>query len=73
MNMYAMIHLQKLIAKHLGVKVGQYVDDSDSYHVYDRNFSQFERLLKTISLSRAQKRPSWADSSILKIFHEGVQ
>ncbi len=73
MNMYAMIHLQKLIAKHLGVKVGQYVDDSDSYHVYDRNVHQFEKLLKTISLSRAQKRSSWADSSILKIFHEDLQ
>ncbi len=68
MNMYVMVNLQKLIAEKLGVKVGQYVDDSDSYHVYDRNFSQFEKMLETVSLSRSKGRASpWSDSSVLKM------
>ncbi len=68
MNMYALIRLQGAIADRLGVKVGQYVDDSDSYHVYDRNFKQLERFVATVEASRTTGRSPWAESSILKMF-----
>ena len=67
MNMYALVHLQKSIAEKLGVKVGQYVDDSDSYHVYDRNFKQLKKFVKTVDASKKTGRSPWAPSSILDV------
>ena len=64
MNMYAMVQLQKYMAEKLKVKVGQYVDDSDSYHVYDRNFRQFDQILQTSSTHKSR----WVNSSTLKMF-----
>jgi len=68
MNMYALTRLQEVIADRLAVKVGRYVDDSDSYHVYDRNFKQLERFVATVKSSRTSGRSAWADSSVLKVF-----
>lgn len=68
MNMYAMTLLQKKIAEEIGVKVGRYVDDSDSYHVYDRNFKGLEQFASAVDASRKSGRPSWLQSSSLKIF-----
>jgi thymidylate synthase len=73
-NMLAMVHLQKKIADSLGVKVGQYVDDSDSYHVYYDVFPDFERCIKTIKLRIEQEakgektRPRWVNSSFFDSF-----
>jgi thymidylate synthase len=68
MNMYALTLLQKLIADKVGVKVGRYVDDSDSYHVYDRNFKSLERFSSAVEASKKSGRPSWMPSDSLKIF-----
>jgi thymidylate synthase len=65
MNMYALVHLQKMIADSLNVKVGQYVDDSDSYHVYENRIIDFERAIKTIRSRRNQGLTNWKDSSVL--------
>ena len=68
MNIYAITLLQKMIADKIGTKVGRYVDDSDSYHVYDRNFKNLERFASAVEASKKSGRPSWMPSSSLKIF-----
>jgi len=68
MNMYAMIQLQKMIADKLGVRVGRYVDDSDSYHVYDRNFKNLEQFISAVEASKRSGRQTWIQSTSLKIF-----
>jgi thymidylate synthase len=68
MNMYALTLLQRMIADKIGVKVGRYVDDSDSYHVYDRNFKSLERFASAVEASKKSGRPSWMPSESLKIF-----
>jgi thymidylate synthase len=68
MNMYALTLLQKMIADKIGVKVGRYVDDSDSYHVYDRNFKSLERFASAVESSSKNGRPTWMTSDSLKIF-----
>ncbi|MFX1474141.1 MAG: thymidylate synthase [Promethearchaeota archaeon] len=53
LNMYALTLLQKRVAEHISeklgkeVKVGQYVDVSDSFHVYGRAQDSLDRFLKT--------------------------
>lgn len=73
MNMYAMINLQRSIADKLNLKVGQYVDDSDSYHVYDRNFTQLDKFIETILHLRTIGKSPWTESSTLKIFKHKSQ
>jgi len=68
MNMYALTLLQRMVADKIGVKVGRYVDDSDSYHVYDRNFKSLERFASAVEASKKSGRPSWMPSDSLKIF-----
>ncbi len=68
MNMYALTLLQRMIADKIGVRVGRYVDDSDSYHVYDRNFKSLERFSSAVEASKKSGRPSWMPSDSLKIF-----
>jgi thymidylate synthase len=68
MNMYALTLLQRMIAEKIGVKAGRYVDDSDSYHVYDRNFKSLERFASAVEASKRSSRPSWMPSDSLKIF-----
>lgn len=41
MNAFAFICLQEIVAKKLGVEVGQYVQRSESYHVYESEFNTF--------------------------------
>lgn len=65
MNMYALVQLQRMMADRLHVKVGQYVDDSDSYHVYGNKMSEFDRTIKTIRSRRSQGLSNWKDSSLL--------
>ena len=48
MNMFALVQLQVRIAKRVSeltntdIKVGRYVDISDSYHIYGKNIKEFE-------------------------------
>lgn len=68
MNMYAMTLLQRMIADKIELKAGRYVDDSDSYHVYDRNFRSLERFATAIEASKKSGRPTWMPSASLKLF-----
>lgn len=47
-NMYAMTELQKLIAHELGVKIGTYIDFSNSLHIYEKDFPQVEHFLNVL-------------------------
>jgi thymidylate synthase len=69
MNMYALIRLQEAIAERIGVKVGRYVDDSDSYHVYDRNFESLNNFVARVEAARRTGRTIWIPSDTLKNFH----
>jgi len=57
-----------MIADKIGVKVGRYVDDSDSYHVYDRNFKNLEQFMSAVEASKRNGRQTWMPSSSLEIF-----
>lgn len=70
LNMYALIQLQKLIANKIGVKVGQYVDFSDSYHVYQRNLKQLDNFLQTVEKQREKGISPWIPSGLLKKFRK---
>jgi thymidylate synthase len=55
MNMFALVFLQQKIAARINeligreVKLGRYVDFSDSYHIYGKNIAEFEgRFMKAI-------------------------
>lgn len=63
-NMFAFIHLQKLIADKLNVKIGQYVDYSDSYHVYGQHFDSARKFLKAIETMK-DKKARWVNKSFL--------
>ena len=62
MNIFALTDLQKIIAqevsKRIGrpAKVGRYVDNSSSYHIYGSYFKDFEGFLKTIKTKTFEKR-----------------
>ena len=47
-NVYAMIELGKMIAKRLGLKLIQYVDLSNSLHIYESDFKDVEAVFKTL-------------------------
>lgn len=65
MNMYAIIHLQKRMAERLGTEVGQYIDDSDSYHIYSYNIKSVEKLLDTARTLREKGTSPYENSSLL--------
>ncbi|MBN2424435.1 MAG: hypothetical protein JXR46_05595 [Calditrichaceae bacterium] len=63
MNMFALIQLQKKIADRIAelsgrqVKIGRYVHQADSYHVYGSSFRDFEeRFLKSVSAMKFEDR-----------------
>lgn len=63
MNMFALVQLQKKIAERIAelsnkvVKLGRYVHQADSYHIYGSNFIEFEtRFLKSIKKLSFEQR-----------------
>jgi len=60
MNMYALTLMQALIAKRLSerlgrrVEVGEYIDVSNSYHIYESDWERVEGFVR-----RAQSEPLW--------------
>ena len=65
MNIYALTTLQKRIADELSVKIGsvilpgEYIDFSNSYHIYDVDFVKVEGLVKRASESGWKER-AWS-------------
>lgn len=75
LNMYALTLLQKRVADHVSeklgkeVKVGQYVDVSDSFHVYGRAQDSLDRFLKTArSLPPDQKQ--WTTEQLRELINQ---
>jgi thymidylate synthase len=62
MNMWALTNLQKIIADKLGVEAGQYVDTSESFHVYEENFQRVQNVVNLAKARRESGRPVWLNS-----------
>ncbi len=77
MNIYVLTELQKIISERLSenlktfVKVGRYVDISDSYHIYGSYFAEFERFLKLVR-ERDFKDRTWDTSFAIPFFKSAL-
>ena len=62
MNIFALTDLQKVIAEKVSekiarpVKIGRYVDITDSYHIYGSYFDQFKGFLETLKKKTFEQR-----------------
>ena len=63
MNMFVLVQLQKKIAERISeisgnvIKLGRYVHQADSYHIYGSNFQEFnERFLKSFEKLTFEQR-----------------
>ena len=62
MNIFALTDLQKVIAEKISekiarpVKIGRYVDITDSYHIYGSYFDQFKGFLETLKKKTFEQR-----------------
>ena len=65
MNCFALIDLQKSVAKRISekagreVKLGRYVDESDSYHVYGHRLEDFEERFLKLCRARSFEDRTW--------------
>lgn len=75
MNIFAITDLQKLIALRISeklgyeIKVGRYVDISDSFHVYGSYYEEFKGFLKTVE-TRSFEHRTWNTEFAEPMFHE---
>lgn len=63
MNMYGLTALQQWMASLLGVRVGKYVDISDSFHIYGSCYKEFEGFLRTLD-SRTFEERTWTTEEL---------
>ena len=70
MNMYAFIELQSLVARRVGVEVGEYIHIADSFHIYGSYFDEFQGFLKTVQNRKAEDRV-WDSEFAREMFIEG--
>ncbi|MGC9529304.1 MAG: thymidylate synthase [Candidatus Bipolaricaulaceae bacterium] len=72
MNMYALTELQRHLAGRLAqmtghlVQVGQYLDISDSYHIYGADFPDMERFLRSLARRSFQER-TWTTAEARRL------
>lgn len=75
MNIFAMTDLQRIIAQKIAkkigyeVKVGRYVDITDSAHIYGSYFSEFEHFLETVKKRSFEER-TWTTEFATPMFEE---
>lgn len=75
MNMFAITELQRLIAQRVSeklgteIKVGRYVDISDSFHIYGSYYEEFKGFLKTIE-TRSYEQRTWNTEFAEPMFQE---
>lgn len=78
MNMFALIELQVKLAGQLSqrtgksVRVGRYVDISDSFHIYGSYFEEFKRFLETIQ-NRTFEQKTWTTKFAHPFFEEAKE
>ena len=78
MNIFALTDLQRHIAEEISkkikkeVKVGRYVDFSDSYHIYGSYFNEFKKFLESVEKRSFESRV-WdsKDEIVQSAFEEG--
>jgi len=76
MNMFALVSLQEYIAKKLSdrigeeVRLGRYVDWSDSYHIYGRRFESFRNGFLKIVEKRTFEERTWTRHFAQPFFEE---
>jgi len=56
MNMYAFTELQKYIAEQLSAEPGYYIHIVDSYHVYERDWKWFYKLVEQVKTGETRKK-----------------
>jgi len=75
MNMWAFISLQAYIAGQVAIElgrpvlVGRYTDISDSYHIYGKDWEEFQKFLTTIE-KRSFEQRTWATQFAEPFFEE---
>lgn len=75
MNMFVMVDLQRVIAQRISertgrkIKVGQYVDISDSFHIYGSYYREIEGFLKNIK-NRTFPERTWDMKFAKPMFEE---
>jgi len=75
MNIFALTDLQRMIAQKISenvnreIKIGRYVDISDSFHIYGSYYSEFEGFLKTVKTRSFEER-TWNTEFAKPIFEE---
>ncbi len=78
MNIFVITELQKLIAQKIGdklgreIKVGRYVDISDSFHVYGSYYDEFAGFLKTVEVRTFEQR-TWDTEFAEPMFEEAKE
>lgn len=76
MNIFALTDLQRLIAEEISkrmgreVKVGRYLDVSDSYHIYGSYFKEVEGFLETLKVRSFEER-TWRTEFAQPFFEMG--
>jgi thymidylate synthase len=75
LNMYALTLLQELVAKAISeqletkIQIGQYVDISDSFHIYERTQDSLNRFLKT-ARKLPPKQKYWTTSHLRNLIQQ---
>ena len=70
MNMYALTDLQRMIAEEIGgklgreVRIGQYIDISDSFHIYGSYFDEFQQQFLNILDKRSFEERVWNTADV---------
>jgi len=76
MNCFALVLLQEKVALEIGkrigekVRLGRYVDESDSYHIYGKRFEDFEKRFISQVFSRSFEDRTWTREFAEEFFKE---
>ena len=76
MNCFAFIHLQEMIAREVGkvrgeeIRLGRFVDESDSYHIYGRRLEDFRSRFLSQLTTRSFEDRTWTRDFARSFFEE---
>ncbi len=76
MNCFAFIHLQETVAQRVRaksgkeVRLGRYIDESDSYHIYGRRLQDFQDRFLQQLFTRSLEQRTWSREFARPIFEE---
>jgi len=70
MDMFANIEIQRLVAKALNVKMGEYIHYADSFHIYGSYFKEVSKTLRTIA-TRKREENTYTTAMAIPFFIDG--